>query len=136
MVDETATLSGLLRAHFDDGVNGLAIVEEQWPAYDHVKVQAVSTPGWPNPDANTNCSASPVTSTAASSDSASCSAVTRTQWAASIPETSPGPTCPADRGAVRACVRCGIYLVREGERRIALLLRGAEPHSMHQNVTL
>jgi hypothetical protein len=30
-------------------------------------------------------------------------------------------------GQVRACVRCGLYLVTEGERRAALLVRAAEP---------
>lgn len=32
-------------------------------------------------------------------------------------------------GQVRPCVRCGVYLVTEGERRAALLLRAAEPDS-------
>ncbi|PZR89847.1 MAG: hypothetical protein DLM67_18480, partial [Candidatus Nephthysia bennettiae] len=30
-------------------------------------------------------------------------------------------------GATRACVRCGLYLVNEGETRLALLLREGKP---------
>ena len=39
-------------------------------------------------------------------------------------------------GAVRACVECALYLVREADRRAALLLRGPDPHGPRQGVSL
>ena len=39
-------------------------------------------------------------------------------------------------GQVTACVRCGLYLVSQGQDRLALLLRGPEPESRMQTVVL
>lgn len=39
-------------------------------------------------------------------------------------------------GEVRACVRCGLYLVADGERRTAVLLRGAEEHTPQPRVAV
>jgi ATPase family associated with various cellular activities (AAA) len=39
-------------------------------------------------------------------------------------------------GATRACVRCGLYLISEGQARLALLFREASPHSGRDQATL
>lgn len=124
------TLSGLLRAHLGPSVDEQDIVEESWAGYEHVNVQA-GLEAW----------------LSAGSRSSELVGVIGFQHQpfgladlleASVggPQDSYGPrpgnvarthlAC-GPGGQVMACVRCGLYLVQEGERRLALLLRGAEP---------
>ena len=39
-------------------------------------------------------------------------------------------------GATRACVRCGLYLISEGQARLALLFGEANPHTGRDQATI
>jgi hypothetical protein len=125
---EQATLPGVLAAHLGGGGPGLDVVEESWPGYERVNVQAGLDAWLADP---------------------------RRSWelvgvvgyqhhpfglgellAASDQPGHFGPrpgnaasvnlACGPD-GEVRPCVRCGLYLVTEGDVRTAVLVRGPEP---------
>ena len=135
---EAVTLSGLLRAHLGDGSAELAVVEEAWPAYEHVNVQAgldawldvagrshelIGVIGFQHRDFG-------LAELLGGDDDGPMGIAFR-------PGNVARANLPAGPdGAVQACVRCGLYLVRDGERRTALLLRGAEQHSPHDGVTV
>jgi hypothetical protein len=135
---EGATLASLLRTHLGEGSSDLSVVEEAWPAYEHVNVQAgldawlaeedrehelVGVIGFQHREFGL---AELVGS--GPGDMMGMSLRPGNVARANLPA---GPD-----GAVRACVRCGLYLVSDGEHRTAVLLRGAEQHSPHQGVTV
>jgi hypothetical protein len=130
------SLSAVVRSHFPSGVETLSVVEETWPAYEHVNVQA-GLDAWLAGDGRQHRLVG----------------VTGFQHhvfglgemlSGAIVEPfgpRPGNVARANlasgpSGEVRACVQCGIYLVDDGRRRTALLLRGAERDSMPQHVTV
>jgi hypothetical protein len=135
---EGVTLSGLLRAHLTSGAEDWSVVEESWPAYDHVNVQA-GLDAWLSDPGRTHELIGVigfqhrefgVAELLGGGDEHFGPMSMRpgnVAWA-NLP-VGPG-------GAVRPCVRCGIYLVSDGDRRTALLLRGADPHTGHDSVTL
>ncbi|TYP81265.1 AAA family ATPase [Blastococcus xanthinilyticus] len=135
---ERPALSALLVEHLGGSGTGLDVVEEAWPGYEHVNVQAgleawLAAPGRTarlvgvvghqhrpfglgellGDDAGPRDPFGPRPGNAASVNLA----------------------CGPD-GAVRPCVRCGLYLVTEGEVRTAVLLRGADPEYGHPQVSV
>lgn len=135
---EPVTLGSVLRAHL--GVVGaeLDVVEESWRGYQHVNVQA-GIDAW----------------VAGSGAEVRLVGVVGFQHrpfglGELLAESGPhGQTAGLRPGSVArvnlpsgpdgrttACVRCGLYLVDDGVRRSALLVRGPEPESGLANVTL
>jgi hypothetical protein len=123
---ERETLPGLLTAHLGDGAKGLPVIEEAWPAYEHVNVQA-GLDAW----------------LAEPSRSSRLVGVIGFQHhdfglgellASSGDDGAYGPrpgnvaraNLPCGPGEVRPCVVCGLYLVTEGEQRAAVFLRNGE----------
>lgn len=123
---ERVTLSSLLRDHLGADSADRAVVEEVWPQYEHVNVQAgldawlnesqvahelIGVIGFQHRDFG-------LAELLAGHPSAGLRPgnVARTNLA-----------CGPD-GQVSACVLCGLYLIGEGERRSAVLLRGGERH--------
>jgi hypothetical protein len=134
---ERDTLSRILLDHLG-GEDGLEVVEEAWPAYEHVNVQAgldawttaegrtaelVGIVGWHHrpfgladllgSDADPFDRSGPRPGTASRVNRAS------------------GPD-----GEVRACLQCALLLVTEGEVRTALLFRGPEPEMGRPRATV
>ena len=135
--DERTTLPGLLTAHL--GASGeLDVVGERWAPYEHVNVQAgldawLAAPGRSGRlvgivgfqhqhfgmaelltgDGEVQQPFGPRPGNAATVNLAS------------------GPD-----GEVRSCVRCGLYLVADGDVRTALLVRGADPEYGHDVVVV
>jgi hypothetical protein len=121
---ERPALSAILLDHLGTG-EGLEVVEESWPPYEHVNVQA-GLDAW----------------LAAPSRSSELVGVVGFQhFQFGLGELLTGDLLPHGHGprpgnaatvnvasgpdgAVRPCVRCGIYLVTEGEIRTAILLFG------------
>jgi hypothetical protein len=123
---EQVTLSSLLRDHLGADSADRAVVQEVWPQYEHVNVQA-GVDAWLRD--------SPVTHELVG-------VIGFQHHEFGLAELLAGHTsygmrpgnvarinlaCGPD-GQVRACVRCGLYLITAGERRAAALLRGGEPH--------
>lgn len=135
---ERPTLSGVLVEHLGGRATELDVVEETWAAYDHVNVQAgldawLARPGRSaqlvgvvgyqhrpfglgellSDDGQPHDPYGPRPGNAASVNLA----------------------CGPD-GEIRPCLRCGMYLVAEGELRTAVLLRGANPEFGQDRVSV
>ncbi len=135
---EQVGLAAVLRGHLGRSGADLEVTGESWPGYQHVNVQA-GVNAW----------------VAASGAQVQLVGVVGFQHrpfgladllGADGPHSSafgvrPGSvarvTLPSGPdGATSACVRCGLYLVRDGDQRSALLLRGPEPETGRPDVTL
>jgi hypothetical protein len=133
---ERPRFSAILVDHLGSGAEGLDVVEETWPGYDHVNVQA-GLDAW----------------------LADASRTWQLVGIAGFQHTmfglgdllTPGPDAPyglrpgnpasvnlacGPDGEVRQAVRCGLYLVTEGEARIAVLLRGSAPEFGQNSVSV
>ena len=135
--DLVPSLGGTLRGHLGPLGAGVAVVEESWPGYDHVNVQAgldawlaepgrghevVGVAGFQHQQFGLTELLNPAT--AGEPWGPRPGNVTTTNL----------PAGPA--GQVRPCAACAVYLAAEGGRRTALLLRGPDQHGMQQGVTL
>ena len=128
--DERVTLTRILAEFLGDGAASLEVVQESWPGYEHVNVQA-GLDAW----------------LAAPGRSSELVGIVGYQHhpfglgelltaVVGAPHEPFGPrpgnpsrvnrACGPD-GEVRPCVRCGLYLVTEGEARLAVFFRGPEP---------
>jgi hypothetical protein len=134
---ERPTLSGILADHLGPGTAAHDVVEETWPGYEHVNVQA-GIDAWLADPRRT-------------SDLVGIAHFQRAMFGLGDLLTGQGlhdpmglrPGNPArvnlacgPDGEVRPCLRCGVYLVAEGETRTALLLRGASPQFGHDRLSL
>jgi cell division protease FtsH len=135
--DEAPSLNRMLLAHLGVAAADLAVVEESWRFYDHVNVQA-GVEAW-------------VQAPGRRHELVGVTGFQHTEFGLADLLTSGQPSEPwglrpgnvamanvacGPDGAVRPCIRCGVYLITESERRTALLLRGPEPHGAHEGVTL
>jgi hypothetical protein len=133
--EDRPKLSRILADHLGPGAATLDVVEETWPGYDHVNVQA-GLDAWLADRGRTwhlvgiagfqhvIFGIGDLLSMGAESDQPY---GLRPGNPASVNLAS-GPD-----GEVRPCVRCGVYLVTEGKTRTAVLLRGSAPE-MGQNM--
>ncbi|MFD2093331.1 AAA family ATPase [Blastococcus deserti] len=126
---ERMTLAGILVAHLRVDVAALEVVEEAWPGYEHVNVQAGLDAWLAEPGRSAEL----------------VGVVGHQHQPFGLGELLADPDRPGDPygprpgtaarvnlacgpdGLVRPCVRYGIYLVTEGEVRTAVLLRAAAP---------
>ena len=134
---ERTTLSSVLREHLGDLADA-EVVTETWPGYEHVNVQA-GLDAW-------------LADAARSWRLVGVIGYQHRQFGLAElldPESglsdpfAPRPGSPArvnlacgPGGQVSPCVRCGLYLVEEGDHRTAVLLRGPEPESGMNAVTV
>jgi hypothetical protein len=132
--EERPKLSRILTDHLGPGVAALDVVEESWPGYDHVNVQAGLDAWLADPRRTWHLvgvagfqhvifGIGDLLSMGGDADQPY---GLRPGNPASVNLAS-GPD-----GQVRPCVRCGVYLVTEEETRTAVLLRGSAPE-MGQN---
>jgi hypothetical protein len=133
--DEAPTPARMLVEHLGPEAASQPVVSEYWASYDHVNVQGalerwITAPG----------------------RSTALVGLTRFQHSMftladlaqpAMPMHGPGIGAVAmarvasgPNGATRACVRCGLYLVSEGDARLALLLREGEPHHGQEQVSV
>jgi hypothetical protein len=130
--DERVTLTRILAEFLGDGAASLEVVQESWPGYEHVNVQA-GLDAW----------------LAAPGRSSELVGIVGYQHhpfglgelltaVVGAPHEPFGPragnpsrvnrACGPD-GEVRPCVRCGLYLVTEGDAKLAVFFRGPEPET-------
>jgi hypothetical protein len=128
--DDRPTLSRILADHLGDGAPSLEVVQESWPGYEHVNVQA-GLDAWLADPARTSELVGIVGYQHRPFGLGELlTAVEGTPHDPFGPR--PGNPSRVNRacgpdGAVRPCVRCGLYLVTEGEARLAVFFRGPEP---------
>ncbi|WP_225752631.1 ATP-binding protein [Actinotalea sp. Marseille-Q4924] len=134
---EVPTLTSILLEHLGPGVDALDVVEEAWAGYEHVNVQA-GLDAW----------------LAASGAQVEVVGIVGFQHRpfglgdllTGVHGHDPFGPRPGNvartnlpsgpDGAVRACVRCGLYLLDDGTSRSVVLLRGAEPETGIDQVTV
>jgi hypothetical protein len=132
---DDAPVQRVLREHLGPGAASLPVVSGGWRGYDHVNVQAgldawlaswrrehelVGLTGF----SRENFGLADLLQPAAEHAWLGVGSVAM----AALP-CGPG-------GQTTACVRCGLYLVRDGDTRLALLLRGPDDHDPDGNTTL
>jgi len=133
--DEAPTTARLLAQHLGPEAPSLPVVGENWATYDHVNVQGALDRWTQSPGRSTGLvgltdfqhSMFTLADLAQSEMSMHGPGI----GAVALARLASGPN-----GATRACVRCGLYLVSEGEARLALLLREGDPHRGQGQVTL
>jgi hypothetical protein len=137
-VEDRVTFGKLLSAHLDVDVTDLDVVEEAWPAYDHVNVQAALDAWLAKPGRSHHL----VGVVNFRHREFGLSELLRSQGGPEY-HGGPGPgnvarvnLASGPDGQVRACVRCGLYLIDDGVGRAALLIRGAEPDAGMPSVML
>jgi hypothetical protein len=122
---ERPTLSRILHEHLGAAA-GLDVVEETWPHYEHVNVQA-GLDAWLAEPVRTWSLVGVVGYQHFQFGLGELLASEQTPFPHGPRPGNPATVnvaCGPD-GAVRPCVRCGIYLVTEGDIRTAVLLLGA-----------
>ena len=130
--DERITLSRILAEHLGDGAPALEVVQESWPGYEHVNVQA-GLDAWL---ADPRRSGELVGVVGYQHRPFGLGELLTANEDGHHDPFGPRPgnasrvsrACGPD-GEVRPCVRCGIYLVTEGDARLAVFFRGPEPET-------
>ena len=134
---EHASFRAMLARHFPGGLDDLAVVEESWPAYDHVNV-AAGLDAWLAEPGRAHRLLGVASVAHDSFGLADLLAGTQAEMFGPRPgNVSRVNLACGPSGQVRACVQCGLYLVEDGEgRHSALFLRAADPESGHATVTV
>jgi len=137
--DEQPTVSQVLRDHLGDVDTEQPVVVESWPGYEHVNVQAgldawLSSPGL----------SSRLVGMVHFRHRSFGLAELLSDHAGPYDDhhgVRPGNVARTNQacgpgGQTRSCVECGLYLVTDGDRRTALLVRGADPDTGRSAVTV
>lgn len=135
--EEPQGLRSVLAAFLGEGLDGLSVVEETWPPYEHVNVQAGLDAWLAEPGRNHEL----VGLTGFQHHEFGLGELLGGAFDGQPFGPRPGNVAHVNLACgpgaqVRPCVQCGVYLVQDGDRRVAVLLRGAERHAMHQRVTV
>ncbi len=127
-LQEQVTLSSALREHLGADGADRTVVEEVWPQYEHVNVQA-GLDAWLEDSPVTHELIGVVGFQHREFGLAELVAGGRSEAHGLMPGNvaRTNVACGPD-GEVRACVRCGLYLISAGEHNAAVLLRGGERH--------
>ena len=132
---DDAPVQRVLRAHLGPDVASLPVVLTSWPGYDHVNVQAgfdAWLAGWRREH-------KVVGLTGVSHEKFGLADLLQPaaehMWPGAGSVTITALPC-GPGGQTMACVRCGLYLVDDGDTRLALLLRGPGEHDPDGSVTL
>lgn len=126
----------ILGDHLGAGAEELDVVEETWPGYDHVNVQA-GLDAW-LADASRTWQLVGVAGFQHAQFGLGDLLTPGGEAPYGLRPGNPASVnlaCGPD-GEVRRAVRCGIYLVTEGETRIAVLLRGSAPEFGQDSVSV
>jgi hypothetical protein len=128
--DQRRTLSRILADHLGGGAGELEVVQESWPGYEHVNVQA-GLDAWL---ADPRRSGELVGIVGYQHRPFGLGELLSGMEGGQIDPFAPRPGIPSrvncaagPDGEVRPCVRCGLYLVTEGDVRLAVFFRGPEP---------
>jgi hypothetical protein len=133
--DDAPTPARLLAEHLGPQAPSLPVVGEAWATYEHVNLQC-ALERWTQAPGRV-CELVGLTDFQHSSFTLADLAQPATMMhgpgvgAVAMARLASGPN-----GATRPCVRCGLFLVGEGDARLALLLRETDPHRGQEQVTV
>ncbi|MGH3445814.1 MAG: AAA family ATPase [Nocardioidaceae bacterium] len=136
-VEDQVTFASMLRDHLGMDTDDVEVVSESWPSYDLVNVQA-GLDAWL---AQAGRDHRLVGVANFRHNEFGLVELLRQRGSRHPMMPAPGnvarvPLPSGPDGQVRACVQCGLYLVEDGVRRIAFLLRAAAPEMGQDRVML
>jgi hypothetical protein len=131
--DEAPTPARLLAAHLGPDAASVPVVGESWAPYEHVNVQIALDRWLETRDFRLVGIAGFQHAMFTLADLAQGGMPFHSPQvgAVSMARVASGP-----EGATRACVRCGLYLVTEGDLRLAMLFREGSPHHGQEETTV
>jgi hypothetical protein len=126
-VEDRVTFGKLIREHLRVDPADLDVVQESWPSYDHINVQAGLDAWLAEPSREHRL----VGVVNFRHYEFGLSELMRSSGSMEFHTPSPGNVARINRasgpsGEVKSCVVCGVFLVSEGERRAVLLFRIGE----------
>jgi hypothetical protein len=133
--DDAPTPARLLAKHLGPDAPSLPVVGEGWATYDHVNLQGALERWTQEPGRSTtlvgltNFQHSMFTL-------ADLAQQGRVMPGPGIGAVAMASVASGPSGATRACVRCGLFLVTEGDARLALLLQDSDPRHGREQATL
>ena len=132
---EDAPIEGLLRGHFGATPRGMPVVSEAWPAYEHVNIQ-VGLDAWLAAPGRTHELVGLTGFRHMDFGLADLTQPSRFESGLGIGSVAIAarPAGPDDRSL--ACVQCGLYLIDDAGRRLAILMRGPEDRGAEEGVSL
>ncbi len=132
---EDAPIEGLLRGHFGATARSIPVVSEAWPGYEHVNVQ-MGLDAWLAAAGRSHKLVGLTGFQHTDFGLADLTQPTRFESGLGIGSvtTAARATGPDDR--TLACVQCGLYLIDDAGRRLAILMRGPEEHGAEEGVSL
>ncbi|HEU4567134.1 MAG TPA: ATP-binding protein [Marmoricola sp.] len=132
--DDQPRFATLIAEHLQVDVSGLDVVEEGWPPYDHVNVQA-GLDAWLAEGDRSHELVGMVNFR--HHDFALADLLQGGEWHGPRPGNVSRVNHPiGPDGEALACVRCGVYLVVDGDDRLAMLFRQGDPHTDQLGVSL
>lgn len=133
--EDAPSLPGLLAEHLGAEAGSLPVVSEQWPPYEHVNVQTglehyLARPGREHRLIGVTGFQHRMFTVADLAQGGGFTHGTGVGGVAMVRLPS-GPG-----GSTRACVQCGLYLIRDGASRLALLLRGTDQRGPQESLVV
>ncbi len=127
--DDRVTFTRLLNMHLGEAVAALDVVEESWPAYDHVNV-SIGLEAWLGEGGRTHQLVGLINFRHREFGLSDLLRPPEMEGYLPIPGNVSWANLPSGPGGeVRQCARAGLYLVKEGSARAAALIRAPDPES-------
>jgi len=126
--DDQPAFGAMLTEHLGGGVEGLDVVEETWPTYDQVNVQA-GLDAWLAEPGREHRLVGVVNFRHRDFDLSDLMRSTPPGYGPGPGNVSRVNQASGPDGQVIACVQAGVYLVRDDDAALAMLLRGPDPES-------
>jgi ATPase family associated with various cellular activities (AAA) len=134
-VARAETPAGVLAEHLGAEAPSLPVVGEGWAAYDHVNLQG-ALDRWTQAPGRRTILVGLTHFQHAMFTLADLAQPGVSMYGVGVGAVAMARVASGPGGATRACVRCGLYLISEGEARLALLFREASPHSGQDQTTV
>ena len=133
--DEAPTPARLLAEHLGPQASSLPVVGEGWATYEHVNLQG-ALERWTQAPGRSSTLVGLTGFQHAMFTLADLAQPAMPMYGLGVGAVAMARLASGPGGATRACVRCGLYLISEGETRLALLLREGNPHHGQEQATV
>ncbi len=133
--DEAPTPARLLAEHLGPEAPSLPVVGEGWATYEHVNLQG-ALDRWTQAPGRSTALVGLTAFQHSMFTLADLAQPAISMHGPGIGAVAMARLASGPNGATRACARCGLYLVSEGDARLALLLREGDPHHGQEQATV
>jgi ATPase family associated with various cellular activities (AAA) len=133
--DEAPTPARLLVEHLGPEAPSLPVVSEGWATYEHVNLQG-ALDRWTQAPGRSTALVGLTAFQHSMFTLADLAQSAMSMHGPGIGAVAMARLASGPNGATRACVRCGLYLVSEGDARLALLLREGDPRHGREQATV